>query len=125
MAAEVRVVAVCPEASACWLVAFVAPDTRTSLAPLSEAPKAERGSPLSFVEEGWSAAMTAIGIIWPPTRAAPAVTIAFLLPMVSFSEECTKVKACADLEPSGSQLKKTRKLERRQVIDNVMLLRST
>lgn len=66
-----------------------------SLEPLKDAPKAARGSVLSFTGD----AITAMGT-WPLTKAAPAVAIALLRPMpTSFSVrgQCAKAKARADL----------------------------
>ena len=84
---DAAAVAVAPKG--CWLVE-----------PLNDAPKAARGSALSFTGDDESAAKTAMGTI-PLTKAAPAVPIALLRPMLaSFSVrgQCAaKAKARADL----------------------------
>lgn len=70
-----------------------------SLEPLNDAPKAARGSALSFTGVDESAAITAMGT-WPLTKAAPAVAIALLRPMpASFSirGQCANAKARAGL----------------------------
>lgn len=86
--------AVAAAPTGCWLFGLM-----MSLEPLNDAPKAARGSALSFTGDDESAAITAIGT-WPLTKAAPAVAIALLRPMpTSFSVrgQCAKAKARADL----------------------------